>query len=129
MSDEERFPGRRDPDDTVIPVVMLMVEEKLKDMRHSFRQELAGVAATVAAAQAQSSKEHEAVRTDIANLRHSLEELRPLRDTVAVLERQDIRDAAHDDTVAQMRKTIWLAAGLLVAVVGAVNGLVAVLVP
>lgn len=127
MPDGERTHSRRAYDD-VIPVVMLQVEEKLKQTRHDLRNEIALMATNIQTGQIKASQEHEAVRSDIADLKRCVDELVPLKTTVGALRDHDIADQARDLAIDELKKTIRNGILLLVAVVGAVNGLVAVLV-
>lgn len=118
--------GRRVYDD-IIPVVMLQVEERLRDTRHTLRQEVTVLATTVATGQMQASKEHEAVRTDIADLKRAVEKLVPVAQTVDELREQAVADKAHDDAIGSLLKTARWGFGalmLLITVATAVLGLV-----
>jgi seryl-tRNA synthetase len=133
IADDEPFPKRRDPDDTVIPIVMLEVEKRLAETRHALRQEIAVVSAHVASAQAQASKEHTEVRADIRELRRDVTDLKPvtedLRAQVLALHETGLVDAAHDQTLADIRKTMWKVFGALVAFIGAMTAVLALLAP
>lgn len=130
MTDDE-FPRRRDPDDTVIPVVMLEVEKRLADTRHALRAEIGLVAANVANGQAQASKEHAEVRADIRELRHDISDLAPvtenLRAQVTALHETGLVDAAHEETLMAMRRMLARGIGLVIAFIGAMTGVLAVL--
>lgn len=124
MSEPERTHSRRAYDD-VIPVVMLQVEEKLKETRHDLRNEIALMATNIQTGQIKASQEHEAVRSDIAELKRCVNELVPLKLTVGELRDHDIADQARDVAIEGLKKTIRNGVLLLIAVVGAVNGLAA----
>jgi hypothetical protein len=125
--DAPDFPRRRDPDDTVLPVVMLKVEERLREDRHVFRNELASIAAKQEVAQAQASREHAEVRADIARLQNSVAPIPRLADKVAELDRHDIagqasesaRDAILTKLDANRRWMVGTALALAGLIVGA----------
>lgn len=119
MDDEVQGHNRRTYDD-LIPVVMLQVEERLRETRHSLRQEMAVLAANVATGQVQASREHEAVRADIADLKRCVTELTPLSRTVKQLHEQALSDKAHDQAIRELKRVVrWGFTTLLAVIVAA----------
>lgn len=124
---DEDLPRRRDPDDTVLPVVMLKVEERLREDRHTFRNELATIGAKQEAAQAQASAEHAVLRADVAKLQHCVEPIPKLTQTVERLDEAGVFQKGHDAGLADVTKAIRWGIGILVAFIGAMTGVLALL--
>lgn len=134
-ADEDTDNRSRRSYDDILPVVMLKVEEKVAETRHLLRSEQVAATLSVinrldkfavdyATAQAQASREHEQVRADIAELKHCVEDLMPMKVTVGELQRVDIADKSHADALTHMRRTMWKVCGLVIAGIGVVNAVV-----
>lgn len=122
------------------PEIKVYVEERLTETRHQLRNEFtAAVAPLITAqteAQARSSQEHAAVRSDIAGMhaevaaaRGDIAELRLLESRVNELERHDVvddalnreRDARKVETRIQRRWIIGTGIGVAAVVVAAIQ--------
>jgi hypothetical protein len=118
IAEDDDFPRRRDPDDTILPVVMLKVEERLREDRHLFRNELAAIAAKQEAAQAQASAEHAILRADVARLKLLVEPIPQLAAKVTELDRHDVADRSREEVRAESNRQLWLAAGVVITALG-----------
>lgn len=127
MDDDEPKTGRRSYDDAVPTVVyieeklMRVFEEQLKETRHSLRQDITVLGAAVQTAALKSTQEHGEVQIQLAQITGILNEIPPLKAAVADLQ----NDNAIDTGAADVTRTIWRAAGVLV---GLLISLAAVLI-
>lgn len=130
--------GRRSYDPPIDPRVQIYVDERLTDTRHTLRNEITAIAATVTAGQLQSTKEHamvegriEALHGEVSALRADFQDLKGLRDEVTQLVRHDVagdaRQAARDELLEKIdagRKWMIATAIALAAVVIAATALI-----
>lgn len=118
--------GRRSYDDSVPAVVYIeekllrVFEEQLKETRHSLRQDITVLGAAVQTAALQSTQEHGKVQTQLAQITGILNEIPPLKTAVAALQ----SNAAADTGAADMSRTVWKAAGVVVGLLIATAGVV-----
>lgn len=115
--EEDARAGRRSYDDTVPTVVYIeekllrVFEEQLRDTRHSLRQDITVLSAAVQTATLKSTQEHGEVQTQLAQITGILNEIPPLKTAVAQLQ----ESRATDTGAADLGRTIWRAAGVIVA--------------
>jgi hypothetical protein len=110
MTPMEPTGGRREYDsDHVDPATRNFVEDRLRETRHDFRNEVAALAAAQAAAALQQTKEHGEVRGAIGDLVNKVEavardlsEVLPLRESVEALKRRDEIDDARAEVQEQL---------------------------
>jgi ribosome-associated translation inhibitor RaiA len=117
--------GRREYDgDHVDPVTRNYVEDRLRETRHEFRNDIAALAAAQAAAALQQTKEHGEVRAEIshvinevAGVRRDLAVVLPLPETVAQLKHRDDLEEARTEAIDKLRRQQrWFAAFIVGAV-------------
>jgi DNA-binding transcriptional MerR regulator len=126
--------GRRDYDPQS-PLIELMearilrvFENQLKETRHMLRDELASLAAQVATNTLKSTEEHGQVQLKLAEMRADLNELRPLKQTVAELKTHDSAEHARDEATHDLTRSLWRAAAVISGLIVSATGvLVAVL--
>lgn len=134
QDDDDLKAGRRSYDQAIPPEVKLYVEEEIRDTRHSMRDELGKALLRIevahAKATAQASLEHAEVRNDLsrviaeqAALAAKVETVLPLIPAVGELQRHDARGEGRSEGVAELRKTFWTAASVIVAAIGVATGL------
>ncbi|MCU1500599.1 MAG: hypothetical protein JWM47_4552 [Acidimicrobiales bacterium] len=121
--------GRRAYDRDVDPAIQLFVETEIRGVRHGLRGELAEALLRIEVAQtkaaAQASLEHAEVRKDLGvviveqtSQAARLETVLPLVSAVSELQRHDAHDEGRLEGVSELRKTLWTAAGVIVAAIG-----------
>lgn len=91
----------------------VFVEQRLRETRHELRNDIQALAVAHADAALQATREHgevrseiQAVRNEVAGLRHDLAEVLPLRETVAGLQRDDELEEARRETERDVLKTV-----------------------
>lgn len=134
MPDDDTHGGRREYDPQS-PLIELMEQRilrafdiQLRETRHMLRDELASLAAQVASNTLKATEEHGEVRLKIAEMRADLNELRPLKQTVAELQTTDSADHARDEATHDLTRSLWKAAAVISGLIVSATGvLVAVL--
>lgn len=92
-----------------------MLEEHLRDTRHTLRSEIAALTAQVVAGNLQSATEYAKVHAALEFVQRDLAELKPLKDEVAQLQSEDRKQAALWRAAITVSTLIVAAAGVVVA--------------
>lgn len=123
--------GRRASDWEVEPTVEMRIQEVVADTRHRLMNELTVLAAAQSDAALQATKEHgevrgeiQAVRSEVAALRRDIEQVLPLRESVAELKHRDDVEDARSDAIDRLRVQQRNLAGLIIAGVPVIAWLV-----
>lgn len=137
MDDDEadRTGGRRHYDRLIDPVIETFVEARLRETRHEFRNEVAALAAIVTSGNLKQAEEQTAVRGELRELHKDLaglrEDLLPMREKVARLQRNDDVEAARaqtrDELLEKLDKNRKWMVGTALAICGVLMGTTGVL--
>lgn len=92
-----------------------MLEEHLRDTRHTMRSEIAALTAQVVAGNLQSATEYAKVHASLEFLQREVADLKPLKDEVAQLQSEDRKQAALVRAAVTLSTLIVAAAGVVVA--------------
>lgn len=121
--------GRREYDsDHVDPATRNFVEERLRETRHEFRNEVEALRLAITNSALQQTREHGEVRSEIqgiasevAAVRRDLAVVLPLPETVAQLAKRDEIEEARTEAIDKLRfQQRWVAMFLVAAVPAAI---------